>query len=72
MSGFSYGTFGFWSAFLKGHGDVILATGTSQVSTFIEEDVSKVLHRWIFLKDPCYGKDEDGNIRILSACKDRI
>jgi len=41
------GTFGFWSAFLKEKGDVILATGTSKSPYFLERLVRKYLPKYI-------------------------
>ena len=64
----SFGTFGFWSAYLKGSGDVILATGTSKVPTFVEYFVRRVLPKWIFLQDPCFKKDHNGKVHLDNKC----
>jgi hypothetical protein len=64
----SYGTFGFWSAYLKGSGDVIMASETSKVPTFVEENVRQILKHWNFIPDPCYQKDHLGNVTLLNDC----
>jgi hypothetical protein len=66
---FSYGTFGFWSAFLKQQGDVILANGTSKEPTFLENLVRSFLPRWTFVSDPCFLKDSEGNIQVIDNCQ---
>ena len=66
---FSYGSFGFWTAFLKHQkGDVILAKGTSKTPTFLEKLVSQFLPNWTFLQDPCYEKDKSGNPTMVHNC----
>jgi hypothetical protein len=65
---YSYGSFGFWTAFLKQRGDVILSTGTTKTPTFLESLVRSALPRWIFLSDPCYTKDVDGNALLIDDC----
>jgi len=46
----SLGTFGFWSAFLKGRGDVISVTGTSSKPEYIEPIVRQYLPNWKFIQ----------------------
>ena len=62
----SYGTFGFWTAFLKQQGDVILATGSTKVPTLSEVRYS--LPQWTFLNDPCFNKDSNGNVKQADNC----
>lgn len=64
----SYGTFGFWSAYLKGSGDVILASGSSLEPTYVEVNVRPFLLNWIFLNDPCYTVDTNGSLSLLNEC----
>ena len=66
---YSYGTFGFWTAFLKQQGDVILATGTTKVPTFLEIVVRPSLPQWTFLNDPCFSKDSYGNLQHADNCE---
>jgi hypothetical protein len=49
-------------------GDVILATGTSKVPTFIEYEVRPNLPQWTFLQDPCYTKNSTGDVIAKPDC----
>ncbi len=49
-------------------GDVILATGTTQTPTFLENHVRASLPDWIFISDPCYYKNADGNVTLVDNC----
>ena len=64
----SYGTFGFWSAFLKMGGDVILAAEMTKNPTFLEAVVPTNLPNWIFLNDPCLFKNESGVVITKVGC----
>jgi hypothetical protein len=64
----SFGTFGFWTAFLKEEGDVILATGTSKGPTFVESMVRAHLPKWAFLQDPCFIREPDGTVKPIEGC----
>ena len=52
----SYGTFGFWTAYLKADDNVILATGTSKIPIFPLAQAKAFLPAWTLLQDPCYNK----------------
>jgi hypothetical protein len=65
---YSLGTFGFWSAFLKGGGDVILVTGTSTKPEYIEPMVRQHLPKWKYIQDPCYSKDNNGIVKLKEEC----
>jgi len=65
----SFGTFGFWSAFLKGRGDVIGATGTSVTPHYVTYGASIYLKKWIFLNDPCYTILPNKTLVVLDECK---
>jgi hypothetical protein len=49
-------------------GDVILATGTSKVPTFMEYEVRPNLPQWTFLIDPCYTKNATGDVIAKLDC----
>jgi hypothetical protein len=49
-------------------GDVILATGTTKVPTFLENEVRPNLPRWTFLSDICFEKNEKGNVIGKTGC----
>jgi hypothetical protein len=49
-------------------GDVILATGTSKVATFLEIEVRPNLPHWTFLNDPCFKKNENGDVIAKEGC----
>ena len=67
---YSFGTFGFWSAYLKGQGDVILDSGTSPVPTLIETFIRNSLTRWKFIQDPCFQRDQRGKVQLVQDCAD--
>lgn len=65
-----YGTFAFWSAYLKPKGQVIMASGFSSKPTPLLTDVQTSLKTWILMNDPCYVKPDNKNasIHITQEC----
>eukprot|EP00095_Tigriopus_kingsejongensis_P002065 maker-scaffold177_size283923-snap-gene-1.31 protein:Tk02065 transcript:maker-scaffold177_size283923-snap-gene-1.31-mRNA-1 annotation:"galactoside 2-alpha-l-fucosyltransferase 2-like" len=65
---FSFGTYGFWSAYLTG-GDVIMATNYSDILQPLTIDAQAVLRKWTYISDPCLNggklKKECSNIPKL-------
>ncbi|TRY72179.1 hypothetical protein TCAL_13948, partial [Tigriopus californicus] len=49
---FSFGTFGFWGAYLSG-GETIMATNFSSKSQALLLDAKAYIKRWNFMEDPC-------------------
>jgi hypothetical protein len=49
-------------------GEVILATGTTKLPTFLEAGVRPNLKRWTFLADPCFARKDSGDNSIKSEC----
>ena len=64
----SFGTFGFWTAYLKESGDVTLATGFSLTPDFMEKMIRYVFPEWTFISDPCFQREKDGNLTTVNGC----
>ena len=64
----SYGTFSFWTAFMKAGGDVIYATGFSKAPTFIELHIRSSRLPWTPLDDPCFEKNSTGVFQQKESC----
>ena len=62
------GTFGLWSAYLKEKGEVIVVNGTSPKPTYIEPSIRTHLPNWVFIQDPCYFKDSEGELKLKEDC----
>ncbi len=62
------GTFGFWTAYLKGKGDVIFVTGTSAYPAYTEPSIRGHLGNWKLMEDPCYEKDSEGGLSLKEDC----
>ena len=60
---FSFGSFGFWSAFLAG-GDVIASDGNGMKDTRLVEDMRRYMTDWTLLRDPCF---QNGTIKTECA-----
>ena len=76
----SFGTFSFWSAYLRPSGDVIVADGYYQKPPLLLTYIKKALPQWKLLRDPCYensSKHQNGNgtknsflpIRLSKQCE---
>ena len=65
---FSHGTFGFWTAFLKQQGDVILPTGTAKTAIYLETLIRQFLPSWTFLQDPCFIKSDQEIVTMIKNC----
>jgi hypothetical protein len=62
------GTFGFWTAYLKGKGEVVFVTGTSTYPEYTEQAVRENLQNWKLVQDPCYQKDNQGVVKLKEEC----
>jgi len=65
---FSFGTFGLVTAFLKEGGDVILADGTSNNSSFLAKAARTTFQNWIVLNDPCFFRAENKTVFRKENC----
>lgn len=64
----SFGTFSFWSAYLRPTGDVVVADGYYQIRTSLLEYINTTLP-WKLLRDPCYHYSEAGVPLLTEQCK---
>ena len=49
-----------------------MASGTSKKPTVIENTIRRYLQSWTFVQDPCYTKDDQGNVRLWDECEDLV
>ncbi len=52
----------------KERGDVVMATGNSNIPNFLEKLVGEHLRSWKFLKDPCFSRNENNEIVRKENC----
>ena len=63
----SYGTFGFWTAYLA-QGDAIMANGFSTKQPYLIGSIAKAkVPGWTTLNDPCYNVT-NGKIELTEEC----
>ena len=74
---FSFGTFSFWSAFLKNNkagGEVIVADGFALKSYRILPQIKSILPEWKIIADPCFSNSSSLHTsipRLTPECRDK-
>lgn len=63
----SFGTFSFWSAYLRASGDVIVADGYYETQPLLLTYIKKTLSNWRLLPDPCY-ENLHGRLKLSKQC----
>ena len=73
FSPFSFGTFSFWAAYLRPHGEVIVADGYSSKSTILLNYIKSILPEWKIFPDPCFLNSSRSDIipRLTKECHDK-
>lgn len=66
----SFGTFSFWSAYLRPSGDVIVADGYYETQPLLLTYIKKTLSQWRLLPDPCYENSPPGlgKLKLSKQC----
>ena len=69
----SFGTFSFWSAFLKPEGEVVVADGYASQETILLTYIKQYLPKWTLISDPCFTNSSslDTVPRLTKLCHDK-
>ena len=69
----SFGTFSFWSAFLKPEGEVVVADGYASQETILLTYIKQYLPKWTLISDPCFTNTSslDTVPRLTKLCHDK-
>merc|ERR1712018_724568 len=69
----SFGTFSFWSAFLKPEGEVVVADGYASQETILLTYIKQFLPKWTLISDPCFTNTSslDTVPRLTKLCHDK-